>query len=759
MRPRLRAAPWLLVLLWGSAYLPGLLRGQTLPGRDLGATQVPWRTLWAAQVRSGQPPLWDPLSNGGRPLLANPNAMAAYPGSALFLVLSPERGSAWHVALHHLGLLLALYLLARRSGASAEPAALAAMAVGTSGVAWSAATFLNLQASLMWGALALATAVPPPAGPVAARRRSVVAGGCLGLAFLAGEPVTAGLSALAWVAVVFASWPARGRLGGPVLAGLTALGVSAPVLFPLVVLLPDTVRGAAGADPGALAADALAPRRWLELVFPRVLGEPLGDRANGFWAAPSFPWQRFFPLLFVGAMPLLLAPFLPRRREWRPWWVMALLGGAGAVALASPSLAELVARLPGAGSARFGIKLLVLPLLAAPPLLAAAWPELVRRWQGAGRRAAAAVMGLGMAGAAVGLVVGPVVRPALARAYPEAASSLGEVGDAELRRSVLADGVSLAAPAAVLLAAGPVVPVALLVGGAANLLAGGSLLRWDAATPWAAPPAAVREVPPGGTVFFRDSPAGGVPHGDRGLERSWQARTALEPNHGARWGLGYVLDRGPDGLETIHHDHMALAARVLPAPVAARLARNLGASAVVTVEALEGWECNLAPGVALCAASGDVPPAYLAERGFPAADLPAVRATLTTLAFRRDRDVVLPGLSGVVHFGSGRLRELPGAPHHRRFSVSSEGETILVVRQSFTRQWRALVAGFPARVLPVNGCQLGVSVPAGDHEVSLYLDPGPYRVGAAGPLLALLLGMLAWRSGARPRRGVLQWRR
>src|SRR5664280_1069925 len=296
MLSRAKLPPAVLVAFWVALYLPHLFAGQTLPARDVAATQIPWRTVWREQVASGSAPLWDPTSNGGRPLLANPNAMAAYPGTLLFLLLSPEAAAGWHLALHHLLLLLGCYRLARRSGGARGAAAVAAAAAGTCGVAWSSLTFLNSQASLVWAVWALAMAVPAPAPGPPARGRALATGAFLGLSFLAGEPVTAALGAAACAAVTLAWWRPRPWVHVAVMAGAAGM-LAAPVLVPLLAIFPETVRGGFAPAAGALAADALAPRRFLELVFPNLLGAPLGTLTSGFWAAPSFPWPRSPPAL------------------------------------------------------------------------------------------------------------------------------------------------------------------------------------------------------------------------------------------------------------------------------------------------------------------------------------------------------------------------------------------------------------------------------------------------------------------------------
>ncbi len=495
MLSRAKLPPAVLVAFWAALYLPHLFAGQTLPARDVAGTQIPWRTVWREQVASGSAPLWDPYSNGGRPLLANPNAMAAYPGTLLFLLMSPEAAAAWHLALHHLLLLLGCYRLARRSGAARGAAAVAAAAAGTCGVAWSGLTFLNTQASLVWAVWALGTAARAPTPGRQARARALATGALLGLAFLAGEPVTAALGAAACAVVTLAWWRPRPWAHVGVMAGAAAM-LAAPVLVPLLAIFPETVRGGLAPAPGALAADALAPRRFLELVFPNLLGAPLGDRASGFWAALSFPWQRYFPLVFVGAVPLLCLPFAARRPRLAPWWGLAAAGVAGAIALGVPAVAARGQDVPGLEGMRFAVKFLVLVVLALPPLVAAGWSALAGGWLSGGRRAAraAAVASLLLAPAA--FAPGALLRPVLGALYPASRQALGAVPPAALRRAALTDWAALAAPLAAVALAGPSALVATAVALAANTAAGSGVLLFAGDAAWAAPPPLVAALPP-----------------------------------------------------------------------------------------------------------------------------------------------------------------------------------------------------------------------------------------------------------------------
>jgi hypothetical protein len=748
-------APALLICLawWALAYGPALLAGKTAPARDLAATQYPWRSVWTGQVRAGTPPLWDPLSNGGRPLLANPNAMAAYPGTLLFLLGNPEAAGLWHLALHHLLFLLGCYRLARRAGADPGTSAVAAAAAGTGGVAWATTSFLNAQASLAWVPWLVATALPAPPPGAAMRRRALAAGVLAGLAFLAGEPVIAALGALAWAAVALPAWGRAGWRTAP-LAAAAALLVAAPVLVPLLALYPETSRGALGAAPGALAADALAPRRWPELLFPHLLGEPLGDGDSGFWAAAAFPWQRYYPVIFAGSALLLTLPLArPRRPGLRPFAWLAAGGLAGAVLLGIPSVAEFARRIPGLGSLRFGIKLLVLVAVALPPLVAAGAVSLRERWPVAGRRVCVGLLLAVVLLAPLALWPGRLARPALGTAYPSARAALAGLPDAALRRALALDLAALALPPAACLLSGanPAVLVAATV--AANTLAARGALPLDEAQRWQRPPAALAALPAAPVLAAfaaTGTPADGPTQ--PALQRFWRLRAALLPGYATRFGAGYVLTRGPDGLEPLRAELLAAAAGSLDPPARARIAAALGATAVVDAAALDGLPAVPVEGVVVNRIADAAPHFYLARRAIPAAGIPAAVQAMASPTFRPGLDAVVEDTGGAVEFGGGAVVAAAGPPHRLLLTVDADGPGLLVIQQSFLGAWRARVDGVPAAVEPVNGAMLGVRLPAGSHEVTVLLDPRPYQIGAAGPLLLLALWLVSSRARTSPGR-------
>lgn len=728
-----------LVLGWAALYLPHLAQHETLPARDVAATQIPWRQVWREQVVSGHLPIWDRYSNHGRPFAANPNTMANYPGTLLFLAAEPETAAAWHLALHHLILLFGCYWLARRCGHEAGSAGVAAAAVGTCGVALSLVTFLNAQATFAWAPWALATAVDPPAGGSPRRRRALSGGALLGLAALGGEPVAAILTAVAWMTIVVATW-AEDRPRTVILGGVVAFLVASPVLVPLFTVVGDTARGALGASAAAVAADTLALRRLPEMLAPNLLGPPLADGSCGFWARASFPWLRYYPLVFPGGLLLVTLPFAYGRRHLRPWWGLLVAGGSASALLAWPPAAR-VAHVLFGGGLRFGIKLLLLSALAATPLVAEGWRRLADRWSGRTRKR------LLVTGCAVLLLATPaaapnsVLKPLLGALYPASRDALDEVPGRRLAGWLATDAVLLAAVPITLAVAGPSAPVAAVVAMVANSAAGRGVLLFDRSSRWAEPPSIVTSLGPGARIapMATAGAAAGGP-GDPVLRRFWAYRAALAPNFATRWHGAYALCRGPDGLEPMRQELLAAAAEHLDSEPLARLATSIGATTLVQ----PAGDPAVRDGIRIIELVA-APEVYVAERLVPCEGVVAAVDTLASPAFRPGQDAVVDGRTPARTLGGGRVTELAGRPDHRRFEVEASGAGLLVVQQSYLRTWRAAVDGTPVTVIPANFAFLGIPVPAGRHLVVLRIDLRPYWLGWCGPLLVALAAVVLRR--------------
>lgn len=726
-----------LFLLCAGAWLTLAFTRRTLVTRDLGATHLPWRAEWARQVGSGWVPLWNPGANGGRPLWADPNAQAAYPGTLLFLLVPAPRAMPLFLAAHHLWLLWGLAFLARKSGASAEAALASALILGTGGVPFSLTTFPNALASFSWLPWALALLLGPDHEPPRAARRGLAAGGLLGVSFLAGEPVTAGAGLALAGALMLAQ---RRRLWPTALLFFGFFAASLPVLLPLVAVFPETVRGSLGVSRQALAADCLAPRRFVELFFPRLLGTPLGDASSGFWAAASFPWQRYYPLLFFGAGASVLLWVGVRRRPSPRFWLFALVAGLVAAALpAFPPAAETVYRLPGGSLFRFAVKALQVVLLAAVPLVAQGLEQVKRR---------ASPRSWPMVVAAAGFLLPAVfpasVRAALGRLFPASAGNLALISDSTWQGWLVLDGLANAMP---LLALALTRSLALT---AFAFLA----VQWPlfftthVIVPerlWRDPPAAVRTLAKGTPIACFAGPPDSTPSR---LTRTFAFRNALVPDYGMTYGLSYVLARGPDGLEPVRGELLAAYGEKLAPAAQLQLAASLGARAAVLTRPAAGADCQPADGLFLCRPRQAAPEAYLARRVFPGHTLEEVASWLSATSFVPGEDAVLENLPAPLQAGGGEVIETAGPPHHRRFRVRAPARTFLVVQQNYLSAWRARVDGVAVPVLSANFARVAVPVPAGEHLVEIQLDPRPYTAGALGPVV-FALTWWALRSGGR----------
>lgn len=635
------------------------------------------------------------------------------------------------LGIHHLGLMAGLGFLARRAGAPPETAAAAGTVLATTGVAFSLTTFPNSLASLAWVPWSWGLVLPSGEGNKVSSWATLGAGGLLGMSFLAGEPITAGLGLAGALLLAY-----RCRLSGALWLLFGFFSLAFPVLVPLLQFFPESVRGTLKVSSQALEADCLAPRRWLELFFPRVLGTPLGDASLGFWAAPSFPWQRYYPSIFFGAGTVFLAVRggLRGGKKARVWVVLALAGLVVATFPTWPWGLALLQKLPGGGLWRFAIKGLQLVLLAFSPLLAwGLFHHSAKRWP---PLTLALVLCLPA-------LLPSLTRWAAAELYPASAANLAKVDGSVWRYWWIADGLTNALPLLVLGLTPRVAAVALTFAAVhwPLFFAIHWLLPHKA---WEEPPSLIRHqlVPPGASLLSVTETLG------PSVNASFGFRNLLVPDYGLAYGNSYVLARGPDGLEPMAGELLAAAAAKLPGEELIRLGANLGAQAVLIPGKDAPAGCQFWEKMAVCLPEAVSPPVYLARRAFPAPDLPSALAWLTSPAFRPGSDVTLETLQIPTGFAAGELVELPGSPNHRRFRVHSEGPTLLVVQQNFTKGWRANIDGERVPVQRVNFARMGIAVPGGTHLVALVLEPTPYLVGRIGPVL-FLLSLWALRTRGR----------
>lgn len=119
--------------LFGWLFRDALFHDRNFTYRDAGQFYYPIFKVVSDQWESGRWPLWNPLENGGSPLLANPTSSVLYPlRIVIFQWLPISYGSAfkWYVFLH-VGLAAGFaYWLARHSGCSDVASGVAAVSYG-----------------------------------------------------------------------------------------------------------------------------------------------------------------------------------------------------------------------------------------------------------------------------------------------------------------------------------------------------------------------------------------------------------------------------------------------------------------------------------------------------------------------------------------------------------------------------------------------------------------------------------------------------
>ncbi len=99
----------------------------------------------------------------------------------------------------------------------------------------------------------------------------------------------------------------------------------------------------------------------------------------------------------------------------------------------------------------------------------------------------------------------------------------------------------------------------------------------------------------------------------------------------------------------------------------------------------------------------------------------------------------------------GEVRLLGYAPNELRLRVTAARPAVLVVTETFWRDWRATLDGAPHPLVRADALFRAVFVPAGTHEVRMFIVPRMLYAGAAVSCLGLLLCgfCLVWPA-ARP---------
>lgn len=312
---------------------PLIFSGKALFWGTPGLQFVPWRYLAWELLKSGELPLWNPLSGMGAPLLANYQSSLAYPPTWLLFALSwlgGIEGLAWGqtllVWLHWCLATVGMAQLARGLGLSRLSQVVSGLAFGLGGYLVARAGFLSINAAVAWLPWVFYFA-----GQVASpglRGEGGWASALIKLSLVAAMQLLAGHAQTAWytclgaflwagywgwldgkpgsretgygsrqpllrIAGLFLAWA---RLG---MGYLLAVILAAVQLFPTAEYLAQSQRASEVTFDYAMTYSFWG-WRLLTLIAPGLFGNPAhGD----YWGYANY-WE---DALYLGLLPLLLA--------------------------------------------------------------------------------------------------------------------------------------------------------------------------------------------------------------------------------------------------------------------------------------------------------------------------------------------------------------------------------------------------------------------------------------------------------------------
>ena len=372
---------WALVLLaCGVALMfwKVLFASQMLFYRDILNQSYPTAQLIHEICRKGFLPCWNPYLNFGQPILENPNSLFFYPTTLLIILLPVAIAYSLHFILHFVLAALGTYCLARRSRQSHLAAFFAASFFVLSGPVLSLGSFYNEVACAAWIPWALVlTDYAVVAGSI---RPWLLLTLIFLLQFLAGEPFT--LLATFGLCLAYALYrggffrrplaqPTRRIVAGFVLSGCLMVALGAVQLFPALVLLRDSLRGALGFPFTQMTYWSLHPLSLVEVIVPEFFGPKF--TAPSLWTPLlNFSNRPYFPSLFLGFVPVFFA-FIgctlarDRRRKFVSGAALVLL--LLAFGRFTPLYQLMVWLAPVLRLVRFPIKLLI-PVILLVALLA-----------------------------------------------------------------------------------------------------------------------------------------------------------------------------------------------------------------------------------------------------------------------------------------------------------------------------------------------------------------------------------------------------
>jgi len=767
----------------GLALLPCLLVGDAVLGRAVFYERdiiTFWLAATAAFVRSvgeGAWPLWDPLTNFGRPLLADPSMQLAYPLTWLNLIFPPGAYFTLFVLVHCSWAGVGAMMLGRAWGLSLLAAAGAGLLWMSSGPYLSTISLYHHFASASWMAwvlLALEGVIRFP-GPKTAGGLALAAAG-LSLAGSADMVLMTGAACVARTIVAAASGGAssfsRRTVGALAMSCLLAALLSAAQWWGAVAHVAVGSRGAMGS--AANMYWSAHPATLIDVVVPGLVTEmPLGPA----WRAAFFEGRG--PLLrslYLGIPAILLAVCALAAGRWPMRWLVAALAAAFLVAALGrfTPIYPLVVGLPLVRLLRFPVKYMI-PAALFVSLLAGAGVDAIRgEWDGRTRARMRAVLIVAVAAAlALGIAAGASdaiaawIQPSLDASH--AGSVPGRLREGLGRSAILA---ALAAAALMIRAARgrrpALIAVPLAVAALDVLVAGRSALRL-------APPELLEHRPALLDAFARagEHRIYRVPYGSAFLNEQftrtppgWDPDWAWALGHverlaapiSTRFGLAGSYDGDFTGLTPVALTRLTVQVDARADEAAGLRLLQMGSvtDVVAFAESFAGAPPRVArlsvfeTPVRVFAVPDPMPRAYVVS-GVRIADALSAIEVVTDTGFDPRREVVLDAdaqqaAAAPAHGPAGRAEIVARRSDRLTLSVWAAVPSVLVVTEAFDPGWRAWVDGRPQPVWRANAIFRGIAVGPGEHRVEMRYRPPAVAWGAGASLLGVVLtGLLIGR--------------
>jgi len=336
--------------------------------RDVYNYTYPHAKFIQEACRHGYLPYWNPYTNYGEPVLANPNFLFFYPTTLLIVLLPIGFAYCLHYILHFVIAALGTYWLARRWQQGRMAALFSASVFMFSGPLLSLGNFYNHVACAVWIPWALL------ATDYAVENRRPRSWILLTVVFalqnLAAEPFT--LIATFGLCLAYALY--RGGefprffslanlklLGAFAAVGLMMLALTSVQFLPSWQLLRNSRRGIEGLAFHETAYWSFHPLLLLDILIANFFGPPL-DAPSAWTFGLNCRNQPYYPSVFVGFVPFFFALgglVLGQDRRRKPAAWAALFFLVLSMGQFTPLFALVYLLFPPLELVRFPVKLLI----------------------------------------------------------------------------------------------------------------------------------------------------------------------------------------------------------------------------------------------------------------------------------------------------------------------------------------------------------------------------------------------------------------